>query len=436
MNTTKLVVLGLVFLSAVLIHILVIKREGFETVTKIDATNVKNLFIQSMQELIAHYNTLRDASPTIQADKRFKKQRYLLANFINDINSKYSQYEYAIDNYDYGNANALTLEELGILKQFLSYKMDDSYTSLTPVPATFGGSGGGDIGILSLRLANITSGSGVIFRDIMQIPGATSIFSWINNANVTIQQNFTTLKQGYASLSDANKPVIKSELYITFLLDAYDNFDLTKVDSLTIPTLQIENIPVSISSSNKSTSTTTTTTPTTTSTTSNILSTSYGGSNIGVGSNVGAGSNVVMGWSGDRLKSLFYSLVSYGKVSDKTKDEETKDEEIKDDEYSIYASASLGDIRDIVDEELDKKLKEIKKGPKDSANDKISDRTTSKDSTKDTSCSDSLAQGKWFRTADNESCPYAAGQKPIPYPIDMNDYIRKDSIPCWGCTLK
>ena len=416
MNTTKLVVLGLVFLSAILIHMLLIQKEGFDT--RINQTNVKRLFIDSMQELIAHYNTLKDAPANIQADKRFKRQRILLANFINDVNSKYSQYEYAIDNYNYDNANSLTLEELNRLKQFLSYKVNDTYTSLVESASA------NDLAMLTNRLSNITTT--VISNDIMKIPGASTMFSWINTTNADIQSKFSNLKRTYASLSDTNKPILKSQLYITFLLDANDNFDLTKYENSTIPLLQIENIPVSFTSSGATSSTTTSGATNT----SNILSTSYGTSNVATTSSsniVSAGSNVTpssSSWSSDRLKSLFFSLSSYGPTKKSKKDDTT---------YSDYAT--LDEVRDIVDEELEAKLRTIKKGYKDKTNDKLSERTTTTDSTKETTCSDSLAQGMWFRTA-NEECPYANSQNPVPYPIDMSEYIRKDSIPCWGCTLK
>ena len=54
MNTTKLVVLGLVFLSAILIHVLLIQKEGFTT--RLNATNVKNMFIETTNELIKKFN--------------------------------------------------------------------------------------------------------------------------------------------------------------------------------------------------------------------------------------------------------------------------------------------------------------------------------------------------------------------------------------------
>ena len=54
----------------------------------------------------------------------------------------------------------------------------------------------------------------------------------------------------------------------------------------------------------------------------------------------------------------------------------------------------------------------------------------------------SLQQGMDYSGCgvQENSCPYGQGQqlakKAKPYPIDMNDYIRKDSIPCYGCNIK
>jgi len=53
-----------------------------------------------------------------------------------------------------------------------------------------------------------------------------------------------------------------------------------------------------------------------------------------------------------------------------------------------------------------------------------------------------LEQGKHYTGSTNQppACPYAQAQQMAktakPYPIDMNDYIRKDSIPCYGCNIK
>jgi hypothetical protein len=59
----------------------------------------------------------------------------------------------------------------------------------------------------------------------------------------------------------------------------------------------------------------------------------------------------------------------------------------------------------------------------------------------DSSMTPALAQGTDYSGANGSvSSSYGLGQtssknaKPCPY--DINEYVRKDSIPCWGCSLK
>jgi hypothetical protein len=111
---------------------------------------------------------------------------------------------------------------------------------------------------------------------------------------------------------------------------------------------------------------------------------------------------------------------------------------------NMSSSASVDDIKKTVRDEIRAALGEVKAGPKDASNKALEDRSTIpvKPEAPKKAASNSLEQGAWFRNAASEGCPYAMGQQvdanaqPVPFPIDMNDYIRKDSIPCWGCTLK
>jgi hypothetical protein len=94
-------------------------------------------------------------------------------------------------------------------------------------------------------------------------------------------------------------------------------------------------------------------------------------------------------------------------------------------------------------------------GPKDYYNKNLTGRSTDiiKPTVSSTN-SDALQQGTWFRS-ERETSPYANSQCPETTSactnqppstctnqpsstslIDNNDYIRKDSIPCWGCKLK
>ena len=111
---------------------------------------------------------------------------------------------------------------------------------------------------------------------------------------------------------------------------------------------------------------------------------------------------------------------------------------------TMTSNAFFDQIRTVVRDEL----KGVKEGPKDAANKDLVDRATkalknTAEATEKVS-TNALEQGKWFRTAaDGGSCPYAqsqqmaVGAEPVPVPpFNMDDYIRKDSIPCWACTLK
>lgn len=102
------------------------------------------------------------------------------------------------------------------------------------------------------------------------------------------------------------------------------------------------------------------------------------------------------------------------------------------------SNAYLDQIRGVVRDELGVQLKDIKLGPKDAQNTALASRNTAAVSAAAPQAnSDGLVQGQDYRT--DPSCPYANGQnlpKAEPYPIDMNEYVRKDSIPCWGCNLK
>jgi hypothetical protein len=102
--------------------------------------------------------------------------------------------------------------------------------------------------------------------------------------------------------------------------------------------------------------------------------------------------------------------------------------------------ASIDDIKKVIRDEISHEFAALKLGPKDTVNDSLSSR--SMDTIPPDGCktnSNALEQGSWFRTAAEEGCPYAQGQQPTTtpiVPIDMSEYIRKDSIPCWGCKLK
>ena len=101
-------------------------------------------------------------------------------------------------------------------------------------------------------------------------------------------------------------------------------------------------------------------------------------------------------------------------------------------------------LRTVVRDEIEDALGGIQMGPRDTTNVFILDRNTPLTGANLSGVnSDALQQGTEYRTSGT---PYAQGQVPsyLTYPrpgeenkpIDMNDYIRKDSIPCWACNPK
>jgi hypothetical protein len=91
-------------------------------------------------------------------------------------------------------------------------------------------------------------------------------------------------------------------------------------------------------------------------------------------------------------------------------------------------------IRTLVKDEVRSALRDVDLGPRDTTNVYLLDRNVSptKASLSQPPVTDSLQQGLDFRTSPDVM--YARGQENKPF--DMNDYIRKDSIPCWACSPK
>lgn len=96
--------------------------------------------------------------------------------------------------------------------------------------------------------------------------------------------------------------------------------------------------------------------------------------------------------------------------------------------------------------------KDVKTGPKDVANESVAERSTKPLIPEEVSSkvTNALQQGKEFLQSGckpkprpeppcpgpEPPCPRCPEPKPVPFPCNSSDYIRKDQIPCWGCTLK
>jgi hypothetical protein len=103
--------------------------------------------------------------------------------------------------------------------------------------------------------------------------------------------------------------------------------------------------------------------------------------------------------------------------------------------------------------------KDVKVGPKDTANESVAERTKAPliPETVSSKVTDAIQQGKEYlrsgckpkpRPTPTPGCrpkptpeppcpePSCPEPKPVPFPCNSSDYIRKDQIPCWGCSLK
>ncbi len=101
--------------------------------------------------------------------------------------------------------------------------------------------------------------------------------------------------------------------------------------------------------------------------------------------------------------------------------------------------------------------RDVKLGPKDHANSSIAERAKMPTNADQVSAkvTNVLQQGKEYLqsgckpkpipgptpgpTPGPKPCPTPCKcpePKPVPFPCNSSDYIRKDQIPCWGCSLK
>ena len=127
---------------------------------------------------------------------------------------------------------------------------------------------------------------------------------------------------------------------------------------------------------------------------------------------------------------------------------------------TLNKTAHMAEIKTLIHDEIKSELENVRSGPKDSYNSVIANRSTSNHKADVSNINtNGLEQGSWFRSSEKESpyansqsggcakpacsnpsCPQSSGSNQyddsIPAPFNSNDYIRKDSIPCWGCKLK
>lgn len=428
MAYANVLVLGLVFLSAILLHYLFSKKEAFEGAQRTPLTkeNVQGAIDKAIQDLINNYQKFKKEGEKL-TDKRIRYRLVDIGNFINFINDSYPQLEYTIQIQEYSKNPSISLEDLNLVLDFFTTRVGlTSESSITdPVNAT-------DLDMLSNRIQNII---GVVSQKAALIRGGTRM---IEDYMPTIRNtltNLANLKKNMGGMRPNDIPILRADLYYYAISAAGANFTANpETESAPIPELKLDNLPAGKSLAEKIVGTITkpvtpiTPVPTIT-VTEKIIPPVTTASPTGM-----------------KFSELIQTLMSYGPLQ--SVQVETRPAYVPNatDPKEVLAAetgsaAYLKEIKTTIRDEIKSQLKDVKLGPKDSVNKDLAERSTEpvKPAAAPKADSDALQQGSWFRSAASEGCPYAQGQAstedPVP-PFDMSQYIRKDKIPCWGCTLK
>lgn len=451
MQTTKLLFLVLAFLSAVLIHLLMTRVEHFQAAQKtpLTAANIQSLVDEATQDFLAYYQKLEKQGKTTN-DKRIQYRLADFATAINTLNYQYPAIQNTIQTMDLAPYKMITLEDLKLVKDFFARPVGLTSESNITDPANLA-----DLDMFSNRAQSLF---GMIQQKATSVSNSAGTVGEYGNKLRIILENIRKLKLDLSKMKPQDVPLLRADLYSVACIYASTNFTFDpNLTNKPVPQLEVGNLPAAKSTTNailsaltapaapaapsKPVASTTATKPADVSPTSmkfsELIQTlmSYGPVRLGSG--------------------IVYVDPSQALIEPKQVPDVAKVEKVQPSISSkaptrgavpknMSSSASVDDIKKTVRDEIRAALGEVKAGPKDASNKALEDRSTIpvKPEAPKKAASNSLEQGAWFRNAASEGCPYAMGQQvdanaqPVPFPIDMNDYIRKDSIPCWGCTLK
>jgi hypothetical protein len=501
MKLATILVLLLVFLTAVLLHFLFMRKEAFANAVKTQLTpaNFQEAVDQFATKLISIYQEIKKEA-TKTNDSRMLYRYAFFRQIIKELNQQYPSLQNGIQTYNWDTIkpNAMSLEDVKTLIEFCFYKVNRSGSSSWLTPATVS-----DLDLLS----SSTAATMRIYGDkFLLFQGGSYLKSAIEPAIRMGLEAISNLKKSFPT-DKTNIPLLQNDSYFYALMSAWPNFvkdpvteNIAQSGNIMEPPMGNLPLPKSISqtvsdllqkgtstatppstATTATTSTTATTTPTGTASTSQTPGMkfseliqaliSYGGlpdksakpifntteqstssTTTNTGSNLDEIRKVVRdelsSQSNTASKDSAAAAADSSKTSSDSNEPSASTTVTKKDSAASTAANVENSCKTVINEIMDK-LQTVKTGPKDVANADLSSRSTEPVKPA-TACakSDALAQGSWFQKA-SQGCPYAQGEaqaqgdaqfdpslQPIPNPIDMNDYIRKDSIPCWSCNLK
>jgi hypothetical protein len=432
MAYANVLVLGLVFLSAILLHYLFSKKEAFQEAQRTPLTkeNVQAAIDKAIQDLINNYQKFKKEGEK-STDKRIRYRLVDIGNFINYLNESYPQLEYTIQNQDYKLNPSITLEDLNLILEFFTTRVGLTGESSITDPAN-----AADLDRLSNRILNIIQ---VIQQKAALVQGGTRMVQDYLMGAGFLLIGISDLKKNLGAMKPSDIPILRADLYYYAITAAGGGFTSdAATETAPIPELKLNNLPAGKTLAEKVVSTITSPitpvsitppTVTTTTVTEKVIPPITTASPTGM-----------------KFSELVKTLMSYGPLQ--SVQVETRPAYVPNatDPKEVLAAetgsaAYLKEIKTTIRDEIKSQLKDVKLGPKDSVNKDLAERSTEpvKPAAAPKADSDALQQGSWFRSAASEGCPYAQGQasseEPVP-PFDMSQYIRKDKIPCWGCTLK
>jgi hypothetical protein len=416
------------------------------------AENVQGLVDDAVRDFIAYYQKLqKQGGPT--KDKRIQYRLVDIGDAINNLNYQYPAIQNTILTMDYAQFQSISLEDVKLIKDFFVRTV-----GLTAESSILESANLADLDMFSNRLQSV-------FRILQQkaagVRNSSAMLGQIGNTVRIVLENIKKLKLDLPKMKSADVPVLRADLYVYAYMSAASNFTIDpNLATKSIPKLEMDNLPGAKSTADAILSILTKT-PTVAEKVAApvpVPSSVPSSAPVPAPTRSTAPTTAATTPTGMKFSELIQTLMSYGPVqvgpgTAVLAPLSTPGSSMSDGPSmplsstpSKYGSSTtpVDDIKKTIRDEIQTALGDVKKGPKDGVNAKLEDRSTEtlKPTGPSKPISNGLAQGSWFRNASQEGCPYAMGQQvnpnaqPVPFPIDMNDYIRKDSIPCWACNLK
>jgi hypothetical protein len=235
MKYANVIVLVLVFLTAILLHWFLTTKEHFQTTkTPLTRENVKATLDSFILDILASYQEYKKEFETTK-DPRIRYRLLDMGNFITLINDQYPQYQYMIDTYSYARLTSISLEEVKLVTTFLTQRIG-VYGAANPTSADLN-----DIDTFSSRIKSMM---GMIEQKAALVQGSSVYMATVRTEVLKILDNLVKLKQRYTNINKTDIPLLKSDQYWYALIASSVNFVIDRsLLTLEISELELGNLP-------------------------------------------------------------------------------------------------------------------------------------------------------------------------------------------------